>query len=79
MDRPAGHSPNMVLCMSGEIWVPSKGEANEHDPALSMWSAKHMMGATSENPLGYLLRHLLLIYRKGKSTGLDVFDIYLSD
>ena len=77
-DRHKGHCPNMILGMSGEFWAPFNLNVDRQlVPGLSMWSGTHMSGAFNTNPLGHLLRYLLLVYRNGKSTGLSVFDTYL--
>ena len=73
-----GHCPNIILSMSGEFWAPFKVDSDQQFvPTLSMWSGAHMSAATNTNPLGHLLRYLLLVYRNGKSTDLSVFDTYL--
>ena len=69
---------NMIMGMSGEFWAPYSLDADRQlGPGLSMWSGTHMSFAFNANPLGHLLRYLLLVYRNGKSTGLSVFDTYL--
>ena len=76
--RDTGYCPNLVLSMSGELWAPCEPDADrQFVPALSMRTGTRMGGATSANPLGHLLRYLLLVYRNGKSTDLSVFDAYL--
>lgn len=75
---PRGHCPNMILSMSGEFWAPCNLNATQQFvPALSMWTGERMEGAFNSNPLGHLLRYLLLVYRNGKSADLSVFDAYL--